>query len=64
MRIDRLEVYYIRLPLIYPWRTAYGSDDEIDSVLIHAYSGTVDAWSETTPLRAPTYSPEFTLKPV
>ena len=33
MRIDRLEVYYIPLPLIYPWRTAYGSDDEIDSVL-------------------------------
>ena len=32
-----------------------------DSVLIHAYSGAVDAWSETTPLRAPTYSPEFTL---
>ena len=33
----------------------------MNSVLIHAYSGTVDAWSETTPLRAPTYSPEFTL---
>ena len=61
MRIERLEVYHVRMPLIYPWRTAYGSDDEIDSVLIHAYSGTVDAWSETTPLRAPTYSPEFTL---
>ena len=61
MRIERLEVYHVRMPLIYPWRTAYGSDDEIDSVLIHACSGTVDAWSETTPLRAPTYSPEFTL---
>ena len=61
MRIERLEVYYVRLPLIYPWRTAYGSDDEIDSVLIHGYAGAVDAWSETTPLRAPTYSPEFTL---
>ena len=61
MRIERLEIYYVRLPLIYPWRTAYGSDDEIDSVLIHATSGSVAAWSETTPLRAPTYSPEFTL---
>ena len=61
MRIERLELYYVRLPLIYPWRTAYGSDHEIDSVLIHAYAGAADAWSETTPLRAPTYSPEWAL---
>ena len=61
MRITRLEVYYVSQPLIYPWRTAYGADYEVDSVLLHAYSGQVDAWAETTPLRTPTYSPEFTL---
>ena len=61
MRLDRLEVYYVSQPLIYPWRTAYGADAEIDSVLLHAYSGRLDAWAETTPLRTPTYSPEFTL---
>ena len=61
MKIDRIQVYYVSMPLIYPWRTAYGSDDEVDSVLLHAYSGQVDAWAETTPLRTPTYSPEFTL---
>ena len=61
MKIERLEIRYVSLPLIYPWRTAYGSDAAVDSVLLHAYSGNHDAWAETTPLRAPTYSPEFTL---
>lgn len=61
MKFERLEIRYISLPLIYPWRTAYGSDDAVDSVLVHVHSGGYDAWAETTPLRAPFYSPEFTL---
>ena len=61
MKIERLEIRYASLPLIYPWRTAYGADAEVDTVLLHVYSGSHDAWAETTPLRAPFYSPEFTL---
>ena len=61
MRFERVEIYYVSLPLIYPWRTAYGADAAIDSVLLHVYSDSHDAWAETTPLRTPTYSPEFTL---
>lgn len=58
MRIDSLDVYYVTMPLIYPWRTAYGEDKDIHSVLIKAKSGEKTAWSETTPFFAPTYSPE------
>jgi len=58
MKIDSLDVYYVALPLIYPWRTAYGEDDAIHSVLVKMVSGDHAAWGETTPLRAPTYSPE------
>ncbi len=58
MRIDRLDVYYVSMPLIYPWRTAYGEDHAIDSVLVRASSGGVCAWSEATPFRAPHYVPE------
>jgi hypothetical protein len=39
MRIDRLEVYYVALPLIYPWKTAYGEDADIHSVLVRMSSG-------------------------
>lgn len=58
MLIDRLEVYYVALPLIYPWKTAYGEDADIHSVLVRMFSGDQEGWGETTPFFAPTYSPE------
>ena len=58
MRIDQIDVYYVELPLIYPWRTAYGEDDTIDSVMVRLVSGQHVGWGESTPLRAPAYSPE------
>lgn len=58
MRIDRIEIYYVRLPLIYPWKTAYGEDADIHSVLFRMISGDCEGWGETTPFFAPTYSPE------
>ena len=58
MRIDRLDVYHVSMPLLYPWRTAYGEDYDIQSVLVKAVSGEHEAWAESSPLRAPTYLPE------
>ena len=55
MRIDRLDAYYVAMPLLYPWRTAYGVDYDIHSVLVKATSGEHEAWSESTPFFAPTY---------
>ena len=49
------------MPLIYPWRTAYGEDYEIHSVLVKAVSGEHEAWAESCPLYAPTYLPESAL---
>ena len=43
MRIDGVEVYYVAMPLIYPWRTAYGSDPVIESVLVKFTSGDSEA---------------------
>ena len=58
MRIDSIELYYVEMPLKYPWRTAYGEDWEIHSVLVKAVSGDHEGWGETTPFFEPTYSPE------
>ncbi len=58
MLIDSLDIYHVAMPLKYPWRTAYGVDYEIHSVLVRAKSGDYHAWSESTPLQMPTYSPE------
>ena len=58
MRIDRIELFHVAMPLISPWRTAYGEDAVIESVLCRMTSGSVDAWGESCPLAAPCYSPE------
>ena len=58
MKIDVIEVYYVTLPLLYPWRTAYGEDPDIHSVLVKMVSGEHAGWGEAAPLKAPTYSTE------
>ena len=58
MEIDSAEIRYVVLPLISPWRTAYGEDPAIHSVLVRFTSGQTEAWGEATPFYAPTYSPE------
>ena len=55
MRLERLDVYHVAMPLIQPWRTAYGADYDIHSVLVKATSGEQIGWSESTPFFAPTY---------
>ncbi len=58
MHIDRIELFHVAMPLISPWRTAYGEDATIDSILCRMTSGSVSAWGESTPFAAPCYSPE------
>lgn len=59
MVIDRIELYHVAMPLISPWRTAYGEDAVIESVLCRMASGSCDGWGESSPLAAPCYSPEW-----
>ena len=59
MRIDRVEVRHVTMPLLYPWRTASHEIPAIDSLLLQITSGGLDAWSESCPFGAPGYSPEY-----
>jgi O-succinylbenzoate synthase len=59
MKIDSVELFHVAMPLIYPWRTAYGEDAACHSVLCRLTSGSVEAWGESSPLAAPCYSPEW-----
>ncbi len=59
MRIDKLDIYHVAMPLIYPWRTAYGEDYYSHSLLVKATSGEHEAWAESAILTsAPTYLPD------
>ncbi|MCO6454494.1 MAG: o-succinylbenzoate synthase [Pirellulaceae bacterium] len=59
MRIERIELYHVAMPLIYPWRTAYGEDAAIHGVLCRMSGEGLEGWGESTPLAAPCYSPEW-----
>lgn len=58
MKVDFAEIRYVELPLISPWRTAYGEDASIHSVMVKLCGDGVEAWGEAAPFYAPTYSPE------
>ena len=58
MKIESAEIRYLILPLISPWRTAYGEDVSIHSVMVRMVGAGKEAWGEATPFYAPTYSPE------
>lgn len=59
MLIERVEVYHVLQPLVTPWRTAYGDDHAVETVLVRMQSGKLEGWGEATPLAAPCYSPEW-----
>ncbi len=59
MHIDRIELFHVAMPLIYPWRTAYGEDAMIHSVLCRMSSGSLAGWGESSPLAGPCYSSEW-----
>jgi O-succinylbenzoate synthase len=59
MRLDAIDIYHVAMPLLSPWRTAYGDDHVAESVLLRMESGGEAAWSESSPLAAPCYSPEW-----
>jgi O-succinylbenzoate synthase len=59
MIIDRIEIYHVAMPLIEPWRTAYGEDAAVESVLVKLCSGDTFGWAEAAPFAAPCYSPEW-----
>ena len=59
MEIESAEIRYLVLPLIHPWRTAYGEDLTIHSVMVRLSCQGAEGWGEATPFHAPTYSPEW-----
>ena len=58
MKITRIELFRVAMPLIYPFRTAFGNDETIESVLVRMWSGDAYGWGEAASWRSPAYSPE------
>lgn len=59
MRIEHIDLYRVSMPLVYPFRTAFGNDAVIESVLVRMKSGGREGWGEASPWAAPAYSAEW-----
>lgn len=59
MIIESIELYRVRMPLIYPFRTAFGDNASIESILVKMTSAGKAGWGETAPWEAPAYCPEW-----
>ena len=57
--IQQIDLYLVRMPLISPWKTAYGSDEQVESVIVRMQAGGAVGWGESCPLSEPTFSPEY-----
>ena len=58
MKIEAIDVYRVRMPLVYPFRTAFGNDEYIESILVRLCSEGKWGWGESSPWSSPGYSAE------
>jgi O-succinylbenzoate synthase len=58
MKISRIEIYRVTMPLIYPFRTAFGNDEVVESVLVRLCAGNAFGWGESASWQSPAYCSE------
>ncbi len=61
MVIDGIDVYWVRVPLAFVWKTSYGDQHHTDTLLVRMQSEGRHAWGESCPPYVPAYSAEHTL---
>lgn len=59
MKIEAFELRRIRIPLVAPFRTSFGTETERDVLLVRAITPDADGWGECVALTEPIYSPEY-----
>ena len=61
MKIDAMDVYWVRIPLAFVWKTSYADQHCTDTILVRMESGGQHAWGESCPPYIPAYSAEHTI---
>jgi O-succinylbenzoate synthase len=58
MKIERLELFHLGMPLVHPFETSFGRVSDKETVVVRAESGGVVGWGEAPVAAAPGYSYE------
>jgi O-succinylbenzoate synthase len=61
MVIEAIDVYWVRVPLAFVWKTSYGDQLHTDTLLVRMEGAGHHAWGESCPPYVPNYSAEHTL---
>jgi O-succinylbenzoate synthase len=61
MKIERIDVHWVRIPLAFVWKTSYADQRETDTLLVRMEGGGQHAWGESCPPYYPAYSAEHTV---
>jgi len=59
MRLEGLELRRVRLPLVSPFQTSFGTETVRDALLIRAVADGVEGWGECVATTEPRYSSEY-----
>jgi O-succinylbenzoate synthase len=61
VRIDAIDIFWLKLPLAFVWKTSYADQHVTDTILLRMEGGGYEAWGESCPVFIPAYSAEHTL---
>ena len=58
MRIDKLTIYHLDMPLVHPFETSFGLETQRECLILSAEGNGLIGWGECVALNTPTYSAE------
>ena len=59
MQLEALEIRRVVLPLVAPFRTSFGVEQERDVLLVRVITAEAEGWGECVTSRSPSYSSEY-----
>lgn len=59
MRIERVELHYVVMPMARPFRTALGTEAAIHGIVVRMTTDAATGWSEVSALRGPFYASDW-----
>ncbi|MFG1951613.1 o-succinylbenzoate synthase [Micromonospora sp. NPDC048830] len=59
MKLTRIELHWVRLPLVAPFQTSFGVEYDREALLVKAVTPDVVGWGECVALPQPLYSAEY-----
>jgi O-succinylbenzoate synthase len=59
MQLESIELRRIALPMVAPFRTSFGTEQERDILLVRAIASEAEGWGECVTSREPSYSSEY-----